>query len=297
MAKKRVKQTSEPSRTRKALKNKSEASRKRRVSKRRPTKKKTKVTKLPSLVLYLLIALVCVFLIVIFYYVSIRPNSYRWRPCHGEKYYGVCLPTGFKVHGLDISHHQGKIDWARLAIYRDSERPLRFVFMKATEGTDFKDVTFNANLSKARESGFICGAYHFFSPRSSAEKQAQFFIQTVALEKGDLPPVLDVEVIGKHSKSSIKDSVKVWLNLVEKHYKIKPILYTSYKFKNKYLNDSVLNTYPFWIAHYYVPQVKYEGLWQFWQHTDVGEVPGIEKKVDMNVFNGTFDDLEAMTLR
>ena len=87
------------------------------------------------------------------------------------------------------------------------------------------------------------------------------------------------------------------LDRVEAHYGVKPILYTSYKFKKRYLNDSIFDSYPYWIAHYYVDSVKYEGKWHFWQHTDVGNVPGIEEEVDLNVFNGTLEELLGMTLR
>ena len=65
----------------------------------------------------------------------------------------------------------------------------------------------------------------------------------------------------------------------------------------RYLNDSIFNTYPYWIAHYYVDSVRYEGAWKFWQHTDVGTVPGIEEEVDLDVFNGTLEELMALTLK
>jgi len=117
------------------------------------------------------------------------------------------------------------------------------------------------------------------------------------LSKGDLPPVLDVETTGKRSPLELKSAVKTWLDRVEAHYGVKPILYTSYKFKKRYLNDSIFNAYPYWIAHYYVDSVKYEGKWHFWQHTDVGNVPGIEEEVDLNVFNGTLEELVGMTLQ
>ncbi len=298
MAKKEVKKTAKSKKTTKrstksvVRKNKGKA-RTKRTSKKGS---KAQVFQLSPFIQSVLTILVCLLLCFIFYYTSIRPYAYRWRPCHGNKFYDVCMPSSYTIHGIDISRHQGSIDWPRLAIYQNAEVPIRFIFFKATEGGDFKDKTFDYNYAQAKQFGFIRGAYHFFSPHTSAQKQARHFIRTVRLEKGDLPPVLDVEVLGKHSKKSIKDSVKVWLSLVEKHYKTKPILYTSYKFKNKYLNDSVLNSYPFWIAHYYVPELRYTGQWMFWQHSDVGVIPGIEQKVDLNVFNGTFDELEAFTL-
>lgn len=232
-----------------------------------------------------------------FYYFFIRPYAYRWKPCHGQKEYGVCIPHGYEVHGIDISHYQGRIDWNTLSLNKETDFPLHFVFMKATEGGDHGDDTFQSNYMEARKRGFICGAYHFFIPKTDALKQADFFIQTVKLNPGDLPPVLDVEITNKKEKKELQERVKQWLDRVESHYGVKPILYTSYKFKTKYLDDSLFNAYPYWIAHYYVDSVRYQGKWNFWQHTDVGNVPGIEKDVDLNVFNGTLEELKNMTIK
>lgn len=234
---------------------------------------------------------------VVFYYFVIRPYSYRWQECNGRKEYGVCIPCGYEVHGIDVSHYQGNIDWKKLGTSRQTDFPLHFVFMKATEGGDHGDDTFKQNFDKARTHGFIRGAYHFFTPRTDALKQADFFIRTVKLGKGDLPPVLDVELTGKKPKKDLQRSIKRWLDRVEAHYGVKPILYTSYKFKTRYLDDPLFDEYPYWIAHYYVDSVKYEGKWHFWQHTDIGTVPGIDHDVDLNVFNGTLDDLRQMTIR
>ncbi|MGP1536760.1 glycoside hydrolase family 25 protein [Bacteroides heparinolyticus] len=242
---------------------------------------------------------VCIILVFAsgFYYFFIRPYAYRWKPCHGRKGYGVCMPCDYEVHGLDISHYQGRIDWEKLSRNKEAEYPIHFIFFKATEGGDHGDDTFTQNFGQARKHGFIRGAYHYFIPKTDARKQADFFIRTVQLTKGDLPPVLDVETIGKKSPQELKGAVKIWLDRVESHYGVKPILYTSYKFKERYLSDSIFNTYPYWIAHYYVDFVRYEGKWQFWQHTDVGTVPGIEEEVDLNVFNGTLGQLQALTLQ
>ncbi len=232
-----------------------------------------------------------------FYIFFIRPYAYRWKPCNGRQGYGVCMPCNYDIHGIDISHYQGKIDWEQLARNREAEFPIHFVFLKATEGGDHGDDTFTQNFGRARKHGFIRGAYHYFIPKTDACKQADFFIRTVQLTKGDLPPVLDVEIIGKKSPREFKSAVKMWLDRVEAHYGVKPILYTSYKFKERYLSDSIFNAYPYWIAHYYVDSVRYEGKWHFWQHTDVGSVPGIEEEVDLNVFNGTLEQLQALTLK
>ena len=252
---------------------------------------------MPAWLRYVLAGLLVVFLSVGFYWFFIRPYAYRWKPCYGMKGYGVCLPCSYEVHGIDISHYQGDIDWETLSMQREGEFPIRFVFMKATEGGDHLDENFAANFEQARRHGFIRGAYHFFIPRTDALRQADFFIRTAALDSADLPPVLDVETTGGKSKSELQRAVKTWLNRVERHYGVKPILYTSYKFKLQYLNDSIFNTYPYWIAHYYVDSVRYEGAWHFWQHTDAGIVPGIEGNVDLNVFNGTRSGLDSLRLK
>ena len=230
-----------------------------------------------------------------FYYFFIRPYAYRWKPCYGFKGYGVCMPSGYNVHGIDISHYQGEVDWNLLEKTRQGRFPVEFIFMKATEGGDFADDKFVANFDSAKAHGFIRGAYHFYNPKTDPNKQADFFIRSVKLEPGDLPPVLDIEKKSKDVKK-LQGDLKIWLRKIENHYGVKPIIYASYKFKTKYLNDSVFDSYPYWIAHYYVDSVRYQGEWKFWQHTDVGTLPGIDEKVDLNIFNGSSSELKGLLL-
>ena len=259
-------------------------------------KKQTQSRKLSDAAHYALMALGALIFVVGFYYFFIRPYSYRWKPCYGMKAYGVCLPYGFAVHGIDVSHHQDEIDWRALKTVQYAQFPVRFVFIKATEGGDFKDKAFDYNFAEADSTHYIRGAYQFYNPKTDPVKQAEYFIDNVKLKAGDLPPVLDIEKKPK-DVAKLKRDLLVWLNRVERHYKVKPILYTSYKFKNKYLSDSVFNTYPYWIAHYYVDSVRYEGEWKFWQHTDVGTMPGISEQVVLNVLNGSMSDLLELTIK
>lgn len=268
--------------------------------KRRPSGKKNRPKKkirlsLPVWLNYVVMGGMAALVVIGFYYLFIRPYAYRWKPCYGTKAYGVCLPAGYTVHGFDVSHHQGDINWEELRKTQYAPFPVRFVFMKASEGGDFSDTTFIRNFNCARQYGFIRGAYHFFNPKTDAARQAAFFIRSVKLEPGDLPPVLDIEKVGD-DENALRKGVKTWLGIIERHYHVKPILYASYKFKERYLNDSIFNTYPYWIAHYYVDSVRYEGKWKFWQHTDGGSLPGIKEQVDLNVFNGTLDELKQMTI-
>ena len=265
-----------------------------RTSPKRKGKKKLQ-KEVPAWCRYLLAVLVVFVFVSGFYWFFIRPYAYRWKPCYGLKGYGICMPAGYQIHGIDISHYQGDVKWKMLEQTRQGQFPVSFIFMKATEGGDFADDKFVANFDSARAHGFIRGAYHFYNPKTDANKQADFFIRSVKLEPGDLPPVLDIEKKSKDVKK-LQDDLKIWLRKVESHYGVKPIIYASYKFKTKYLNDSIFNTYPYWIAHYYVDSVRYQGEWKFWQHTDVGTLPGIDEKVDLNVFNGSFSELKNILI-
>ena len=265
-----------------------------RTSSGRKVEKKVK-KEIPAWTRYFLGLLIVVVFVSGFYYFFIRPYAYRWKPCYGLKGYGICMPAGYRVHGVDISHYQGDVNWKMLGQTRQGQFPITFMFMKATEGGDFSDDKFKANFDSAKIHGFIRGAYHFYNPKTDANKQADFFINSVKLEPGDLPPVLDIEKKGKDVKK-LQQDLKLWLQKVEKHYGVKPIIYASYRFKTRYLNDSFFDSYPYWIAHYYVDSVKYQGDWKFWQHTDVGTLPGIDEKVDLNIFNGSFSDLQKMLL-
>lgn len=258
-------------------------------------KEESRKWNLPSWSHYVMMGIVAVLFLAGFYYLFIHPYAYRWKPCYGTKAYGVCLPCGYEVHGFDISHHQGIIDWERLKSVQYAPFPVRFVFMKASEGGDFGDTAFQRNFEQAHEAGFICGAYHFYNPKTDPVRQADFFIRSVKLRTGDLPPVLDIETRPK-DVGKLRRDLKIWLDRIERHYGVKPILYTSYKFKTRYLNDSVFNSYPYWIAHYYVDSVAYEGEWKFWQHTDVGTLPGIDRQVDLNVFNGTMEEMNELRI-
>ena len=249
-----------------------------------------------SLVHWLLTGIVIVALLVFFYHFFIRPYSYRWKPCYGYKGYGVCLPIGYKVHGIDVSHHQGEIDWTAVKGTASQAYPIRFVFMKATEGGDYKDRRFDENFRRAKEAGLIRGAYHFYNPYTDPIRQADFFISQVKLQRGDLAPVLDIERKPR-DKAQLQADLKVFLKRLELHYGVKPIIYTSFKYRTRYLDAPEFDAYPFWIAHYYVDSLSYVGAWQFWQHTDYGTVPGIDTSVDLNVFNGSQEELNQYLVK
>lgn len=229
----------------------------------------------------------------LFYYFFVSPTGFRWRALFGDANY----PKGYEIHGVDISHYQGEIDWDKLRDAMIEGYPLRFIMIKATEGSTKLDDKFVDNFYQARENGYIRGAYHFWSNKSSARSQAYHFLDKVHLQEGDLPPVLDVEhKPADKSVEQFQQDILTWLHIVEDRYHVKPILYTYYKFKEQYLSTPVFEDYPYWIAHYYVDKIEYKGEWKFWQHTDAGRLPGIKGYVDFNIYNGSFYDLKKLTI-
>ena len=267
--------------------------RRRTNSRRRKRKHTSFLSKYPRWILWTGGIGIVVLYVWVFYSFFVSPTGFRWRALYGDANY----PEGYEIRGIDISHYQGEINWDELRNSMIEGCPLRFIMIKATEGAGKLDENFNDNFYQAREYGFIRGAYHFWSNKSTAREQAYYFLKQVHLEDGDLPPVLDVE----HKPSDVSDEdfqrdILTWLHIVEDKYHVKPILYTYYKFKEKHLNAPVFDDYPYWIAHYYVDKVEYKGTWKFWQHTDVGHLPGIKDYVDFNIYNGSYYDLKKLTI-
>jgi len=248
-----------------------------------------------------LVAVVLVLALVISPELRYRLRSLIEYPLHYKEYkhFGIRIPSGYKTHGIDVSRWQSKVDWGRVKQMKVGQINIRFAFIKATEGSWMKDPEFERNWTGAQKAGIIRGAYHFFLPDISAKDQALHFTKTVKLKSGDLPPVVDVEETRGMSKAQIQKYTKEFLVLLEKHYKVRPILYTNRDFyKNYFAHNEAFKGYLFWIAHYHVANLDMPGDedWHFWQHSDRGNVTGINEPVDFNVFNGDSTALRKLCI-
>ncbi|MCK5058280.1 MAG: glycoside hydrolase family 25 protein [Candidatus Aminicenantes bacterium] len=191
-----------------------------------------------------------------------------------------------KVTGIDVSHFSGSVDWGKVKAAGYS-----FAFAKVTEGVDYKDPMFAVNWPAIKKAGLIRGIYHFYVTEDDPKEQANFFIGNVTLEKGDLAPVVDIEVIGKDSKPGFISRFQTFLNILEKHYDIKPIIYTDCGFWNANMNDK-FGSYPIWLAEYDVESPKLPEGWtsyHLWQWEGDAKVPGVEKSADISVLNSKME--------
>lgn len=208
--------------------------------------------------------------------------------------FGIDLPVNYNIHGIDVSKYQQFIDWQLVRDMEVGEVQISFAFIKATEGLGNVDRQFKRNWKKAQEAGLVRGAYHFFLATKNGKAQAQNFIARVDLEKGDLPPVIDVEQTYGVSPERLRANIRQFLDALEYNYRVKPIIYTNVDFYNHYLKDE-FDDYPLWVAHYLRKDHPcIQRSWLFWQHSEMGRVNGVLQPVDFNVFNGdsaAFQDL------
>ena len=199
-------------------------------------------------------------------------------------------PWNYAVHGTDVSKYQTSVDWPTA-----KASGISFAFIKATEGGDRFDEYFNEHWARTKANGIPRAAYHFFYFCTPAATQARWFIENVPVDRSAMPPVLDMEWNPQSptcrlrpDSGTVRAEMTTFLEMIERHYGKKPIIYTSVDF----FDDNDLSTfrgYPYWLrsvaGH---PRQKYGSHpFTFWQYTGTGIVPGMTGKSDINVFNGS----------
>ena len=196
--------------------------------------------------------------------------------------------AGCKTQGLDISHHQEKVNWTRV------DPKYKFIILKATEGQNFLDTDFLYNWNNARLNGFVVGAYHFFTMTSSGAAQADFYISKVSDSDKTLPPIIDLEIsTKKYKKKDVMKNLEEMVDKLEKHYKKRVIFYVNYNTYNAYIKGEFPKN-KIWITDYkYFPRIKENNRWVIWQVSRRGRIEGIPGFTDKNVLRKgmTVEDL------
>ncbi|MGH8051142.1 MAG: glycoside hydrolase family 25 protein [Arenimonas sp.] len=192
----------------------------------------------------------------------------------------------FPVRGIDVSHHQGLIDWKKIA-----QQDVRFAYIKATEGEDFLDEDFKHNWASAKDVGILPGAYHYFTLCKTGYEQANNFLSRIGTPSSkSLPPAVDLEFGGnckaRPSPEELRKELKVFIDLVEQAWGCRVVLYSTPDFYPVYLQNYFLQN-PLWIRDLYgQPDTGRYREWQFWQYANRGKLDGIKGFVDLNVSSG-----------
>ncbi len=230
------------------------------------------------------------------YYLGFKTNKYANELSADERkladirIYEVLHKHDNKAIGFDVSEYQGEINWEQ-TYHIEEAFELSYVFIRATAGENRIDSRFEENWKGAKARQLIRGAYHYYRPNENSIEQATNFINNVTLQKGDLPPVLDIEKLPKtQSIVRLKVGLRNWLSAVEKHYGVKPIIYSGESYYKDFLKEE-FSEYPLWIANYNFWRNDLESDWQFWQFTEKAKIEGIDAMVDLNIFNGDKNDL------
>ena len=200
--------------------------------------------------------------------------------------------SDFKIKGINVSHHDGDIDWGEL-----EKMKLNFIFIKATEGGDFIDNRFDSNWNSAIENSYAVGAFHYYKICTDWSLQADNFISKVPVTQGTLPPVIDLEDEADcKSVEDVKYELKMLISRLKQHYGQEPILYVNpivpdsfyYKYIEGDFYDSVL-----WYRDKYKPATS-ERKWLFWQYNSKGIVSGLKPFTDLNLFQGSSHEFDIL---
>lgn len=210
------------------------------------------------------------------------------------------------AQGIDVSHYQGDIDWAKV-----KADDISFAFIKASQGQSFRDSMFVTNAAGARKAGVLVGAYHFIDAASTdaAKKEAANFAAAIVdaggIEAFQLPPVMDYEELQDGMDASDVHAVAMaFLTEIERLTGVRPIIYTYIGFASNF--DASFSAYEVWMARYSTTPPVDTAAWKRWtflQYSDgtVGDerpgggrkVAGIDGPVDLNEFDGTVEELAA----
>ncbi len=202
----------------------------------------------------------------------------------------------YSIRGVDVSHYQGDINWQELAA-----QDLNFAYIKATEGSSYRDDCFEKNWAEAAETDLTVGAYHFFSFSSPGKNQAENYIETVGSLSGKLIPAVDVEYYGMEPEDlqAVVAELSALLDALEDMYGVKPLIYTTYSAYFDIIKGN-FEEYPLWIRNvYFTPDLGLLGKWSIWQYTDreiLDGYQGEERYIDVNVFHGSQEEWEGWVL-
>jgi lysozyme len=180
--------------------------------------------------------------------------------------------------GIDISSYQGYIDWEKVS----SDKNIRFVYIKATEGATYRSPHYAHNITQARRHGMLVGSYHYLTSTSTIDEQFENFSKFALKQVQDLIPMLDIETRGDWSRSQLQDSVDKFCTLAEKVYGVQPMIYSTMGFYNKNLAPR-FNKHRLYIGRYSnsEPEINWEGEYTIWQYSETGIIPGIDAYVDL----------------
>lgn len=204
----------------------------------------------------------------------------------------VCA-AGATVRGIDVSVHNGHVDWGKV-----KGSGIVFAFARVSDGLNHPDTEFAANWAGIKAQGLVRGVYQYFRPGQDPLAQADLLLSKIGtLGAGDLPPVIDVETANGQPLGAVAPAVRAWVDRVKAKTGRDPIVYSASGFWNTLPNRSQFAPDTLWVANYGAscPSMPDSwSKWSFWQYSESGSVPGVSGGIDLDQFNGTLAQLQAL---
>jgi lysozyme len=206
----------------------------------------------------------------------------------------VCLGSN-KVYGIDVSSYDGTIKWADV-----KSAGKQFAIIRVSDGTGYHDPNFAANWKGAKAAGLVVGAYQFFRPNQDPTAQADYMLSqltSVGFGAGDIPPVVDVEVMDGATAATVIAHVNTWLQHIKTKTGRLPAMYSSARVWTLLGNPTPSPLPYLWDAQWTTSCPTLPPAWgrlRFWQYADDGKVAGISDNVDLDVYNGTLSELRGL---
>jgi lysozyme len=209
---------------------------------------------------------------------AVAATVISWRYVFLPRYRPATL--GKHVIGIDVSRHQGTIDWQRVA-----NDEIQVAYLKASEGKDYADPMYQRNRVEAQKNNIEIGAYHFFTLCSPGKLQAAQFIREARLETLELPPAVDLELIGscalRPPRTEVHQQVSDFVAEVERSTNRKVILYIGKSFDDRYEISTHIKRLRWELSFSHRPNIE----WAIWQVHGLGKVDGIKGPVDLDLFD------------
>lgn len=201
----------------------------------------------------------------------------------------IQTPDQAAVRGVDVSHYQGDVDFAKLM-----GAGMDFAYIKASEGEKTPDDLYATHRKSAEAAGILFGSYHYYVTSEGPDRQSEHFLSVIGDISGQLPPVVDVETPPTGGVTDLAADIKTFVATVKDKTGCAPIIYSNKSVWDGYLKLDT-DTYPLWLAEYAselsLPASAKD--WVFWQYSQTGSAPGVDGNVDTDVFNGYLQDLKA----
>ena len=196
-------------------------------------------------------------------------------------------PSGEIVYkGIDVSEWQGNINFKEVA-----EAGIEVVYIRVSEGTNYKDPYFRENYDKAKANGLRTGFYHFLTATNTeeAKEQARFFVSNIKGLEPECKLAMDFEVFNGLGVNEINNVAMAFLTTVEELSGKECVIYSDAYNAREVFSKELANKYPIWVADYFVEEPESNGKWDTWvgfQYTDRGRIKGINGNVDRDEFTG-----------